>query len=86
MDQQRKLKSGNNSWSIKLTVIFSGTGGSFAKSWHEEVFSDIDIDIDIDIRHRHRQTCNRRLTEGFFTKKAIFFVSTATQHVDDYQM
>ena len=27
-----------------------------------------------------------RLTGPFLTKKAIFFVSTATQHMDDYQM
>ena len=40
----------------------------------KEFFDDIDID----------KTCNGRLTEGFFTKKAIFFVSGATHHVDDY--
>ena len=31
----------------------------------------------------HRTTYIR-LTGEFFTKKAIFLVSTATQHVDDY--
>ena len=79
LDQHKKIKHANNSWSSKLTATFAGTGGSFVKSlvlmsWTHDL--DIDNDIDFDLS-------NRRSTKDFFTKKAIFLASRATWHAND---
>ena len=81
LDQHKKIKHANNSWSSKLTATFAGTGGSFAKSlvlmsWTHDLDIDNDIDIDFDLS-------NRRSTKDFFTKKAIFLASRATRHAND---
>ena len=85
LDQHKKIKHANNSWSSKLTATFAGTGGSFAKSlvlmsWTHDLDIDNDIDFNFDLS-------NRRSTKDFFTKKAIFLAiflaSRATRHAND---
>ena len=75
LDQHKKIKHANNSWSSKLTATFAGTGGSFAKSLVLMSWTH-DLDIDFDLS-------NRRSTKDFFTKKAIFLASRATRHAND---
>ena len=93
LDQHKKIKHANNSWSSKLTANFAGTEGSFAKSlvlmsWTHDLDIDNDIDNDIDIDFDNDididfDLSNRRSTEDFFTKKAIFLASEATWHAND---
>ena len=46
-DQPKKWQYANNSWFIKKTIIFTGTGEVFAKNYSKEVFSNYNYNYNL---------------------------------------